>query len=76
VKDGYMLCRDSDDEAEGKTKFTEIVNEVEEEARKVVEPSGENKAAAALEKVFTQEETEESEEAEMETESEPSTNTC
>merc|ERR1711936_182817 len=68
--------RDSDDEAEGKTKFTEIVNEVEEEARKVAEPSGENKAAAALEKVFTQEETEESEEAEMETESGPSTNTC
>ena len=52
------------------------MNEVEEEARKVAEPSGENKAAAALEKVFTQEETEESEEAEMETESGPSTNTC
>jgi len=49
--------RDSDDEAEGKNKFVEILNEVEVEEKKEV--SGENKAAQALEKVFTQAEEQE-----------------
>ena len=44
--------RDSDDEAEGKNKFVEIHNEVEADEEK--EMSSENKAAQAVEKVFTQ----------------------
>jgi len=60
--------RDSDDEAEGKNKIVEIVNEVESEAEAGQDTSkdvsAENKAAAALDKVFAQE----SEEKEMESE--------
>lgn len=44
--------RDSDDEAEGKSKYTEIVNEVDNEVMEESVVSGENKAAQALEKVF------------------------
>merc|ERR1712111_247820 len=45
--------RDSDDEAEGKNKMVEIVNEVvEEEKAAAAEISAENKAAQALDKVF------------------------
>jgi len=62
--------RDSDDEAEEKNKLVEIVNEVEGEAEGgqdvVKDVSAENKAAAALDKVFTQEN--ESEQKEMDTE--------
>ena len=61
----FYNCRDSDDEAEGKNKFVEILNEVETEEKGEV--SGENKAAQVLEKVFTQGEEEEAvEEGEVE----------
>merc|ERR1712106_282272 len=60
--------RDSDDEAEGKNKYVEICNEVETEEK--AEVSGENKAAQALEKVFTQGEEQEEEEVEKEVEQE------
>merc|ERR1712241_10322 len=61
--------RDSDDEAEGKTQMPEIVNEVvEEEKAAASEVSAENKAAQALDKVFTQDQETDSQE-QMETES-------
>ena len=52
--------RDSDDEAEGKNKMVEIVNEVVEEdkVQETKEMSAENKAAQALEKVFNQDDEE------------------
>merc|ERR1712029_464000 len=58
--------RDSDDEAEEKNKMVEIVNEVDQDAKEEApaEVSAENKAAQALDKVFTQEE---SSEEQMET---------
>ena len=63
------LFRDSDDEAEGKTQMPEIVNEVvEEEKAAASEVSAENKAAQALDKVFTQDQETDSQE-QMETES-------
>ena len=54
----YSHFRDSDDEAEGKNKMVEIVNEVAEEnkVQETKEMSAENKAAQALDKVFNQEE--------------------
>ena len=54
----YSHFRDSDDEAEGKNKMVEIVNEVAEENKlqETKEMSAENKAAQALDKVFNQEE--------------------
>jgi len=59
--------RDSDDEAEEKNKMVEIVNEVEGDAEVGKETpkdlSAENRAAAALDKVFTQD-SEEKEEME------------
>merc|ERR1740123_2478602 len=63
--------RDSDDEAEGKNKMVEIVNEVAEETKvnEAKEMSAENKAAQALEKVFNPEEEETGETEKMETES-------
>jgi len=62
-----FICRDSDDEAEGKNKYAEIMNEVDTEDK--TEMSGENKAAQALEKVFTQgEEAKEAEAVENEVE--------
>lgn len=65
----FYLYRDSDDEAEGKNKMVEIVNEVVEEDKvtETKEMSAENKAAQALEKVFNTEEEESTEK--METES-------
>jgi len=50
--------RDSDDEGEApaKSKMTTIVNEVESEQKRAPELSAENKAAEALEKVFSNEE--------------------
>ena len=64
-----LLFRDSDDEAEGKTQMPEIVNEVvEEEKAAASEVSAENKAAQALDKVFTQDQETDSQE-QMETES-------
>ena len=61
----FILCsRDSDDEAEGKNKYAEIRNEVEIEEEK--ETSGENKAAQAVEKVFTQSEEQQEEVEEVE----------
>ena len=65
----HLLFRDSDDEAEGKTQMPEIVNEVvEEEKAAASEVSAENKAAQALDKVFTQDQETDSQE-QMETES-------
>ena len=65
----HLLSRDSDDEAEGKTQMPEIVNEVvEEEKAAASEVSAENKAAQALDKVFTQDQETDSQE-QMETES-------
>ena len=63
--------RDSDDEAEGKNKMVEIVNEVVEETKvqETKEMSAENKAAQALDKVFNQEQEEEESTEKMETES-------
>merc|ERR1719242_634940 len=60
--------RDSDDEAEGKNKMVEIVNEVVEEDKvtETKEMSAENKAAQALEKVFNTEEEESTEKMETE----------
>ena len=62
--------RDSDDEAEEKNKLVEIVNEVENDAEAgketIKDISAENRAAAALDKVFAQES--EVEQKEMETE--------
>ena len=56
----FIFFRDSDDEAEGKNKVVEIVNEVEQEATSHLRvESAENKAAEALEKVFTQNDQEE-----------------
>ena len=64
-----IVIRDSDDEAEGKTQMPEIVNEVvEEEKAAASEVSAENKAAQALDKVFTQDQETDSQE-QMETES-------
>merc|ERR1712098_639659 len=64
--------RDSDDEAEGKSKYGEILNEVETEEK--TEVSGENKAAQALEKALTQEEEgEDASEQTMDTESNEAT---
>merc|ERR1719242_305700 len=52
--------RDSDDEAEEKNKMVEIVNEVDQEEKQApAEVSAENKAAQALDKVFSQEESSE-----------------
>ena len=72
LMNSYFYFRDSDDEAEGKNKMVEIVNEVvEEEKAAAAEISAENKAAQALDKVFAGEtsttETEKSSE-QMETE--------
>jgi len=61
--------RDSDDEAEGKNKYAEIRNEVEVEEEK--ETSGENKAAQAVEKVFTQSEERQEEVEEVEEDAKP-----
>ena len=63
--------RDSDDEAEGKNKMVEIVNEVVEEdkVQETKEMSAENKAAQALEKVFNQDDEETNTTDNMETES-------
>ena len=63
--------RDSDDEAEGKNKMVEIVNEVVEEdkVQETKEMSAENKAAQALEKVFNQDDEENNTTDNMETES-------
>ena len=66
-----LLLRDRDDEAEGKNKIVEIVNEVEQEekaASSVV--SAENKAAQALDKVFTQDQEQMETETEADKESE------
>ena len=69
VRFAPLFCSDSDDEAEGKTQMPEIVNEVvEEEKAAASEVSAENKAAQALDKVFTQDQETDSQE-QMETES-------
>ena len=65
----FIINRDSDDEAEGKSnKMVEIVNEVTEEEKAAASVvSAENKAAQALDKVFAQDSEETESEQQMET---------